>query len=153
MTGGLLALHDNPHELTKVRNDHDLIPNMVQEMIRYQTPVLHMRRTALVDTELDGQVIAKGDKVAIWYISTNFDETVFESPDVFIIDRENARRHLSFGAGIHRCVGDRLAELQIRVLWEEILKREISIEIVSPAERIYSNFIRGFSTLPVRINS
>ena len=126
---------------------------MVQEMIRYQTPVLHMRRTTLEDTELDGQVIAKGDKVAIWYISTNFDETVFESFDDFIIDRKNARRHLSFGVGIHKCVGDCLAEQQIRVLWEEILKREISIEIVGPAERIYSNFIRGFSTLPVRINS
>jgi cytochrome P450 len=126
---------------------------MVLEIIRYQTPVLHLRRTTLEDTELDGQVIAKGDKVAIWYISTNFDETVFESPGDFIIDRKNARRHLSFGVGIHRCVGDRLAELQILVLWEEILKREISIEIVGPAERIYSKFIRGFSTLPVRINS
>jgi cytochrome P450 len=153
MTGGLLALHDNPRELAKVRENRDLIPNMVAEMIRYQTPVLHMRRTALEDTELGGQAIAKGDKVAIWYISTNFDETKFENADDFVVDRKNARRHLSFGAGIHRCVGDRLAEMLLRILWEEILDREMDIEVVGPAERTYSNFIRGFTSLPVKINS
>ncbi len=151
MTGGLLALHDNPEQLAKVREDPGLIANMVQEMIRYQTPVIHMRRTALRDAELNGQAIAKGDKVAMWYISGNFDDSVFESPDDFIIDRDNARRHLSFGAGIHRCVGDRLAELQLRILWEEIFAREMRIEVMGPAERLYSNFIRGFSSLPVRI--
>jgi cytochrome P450 len=153
MTGGLLALHDNPRELAKVRENRDLIPNMVAEMIRYQTPILHMRRTALEDTELGGQAIAKGDKVAIWYISTNFDETKFENADDFVVDRKNARRHLSFGAGIHRCVGDRLAEMLLRILWEEILDREMDIEVVGPAERTYSNFIRGFTSLPVKINS
>ena len=112
-----------------------------------------MRRTALEDTEIGGRNISKGDKVAIWYISANFDETKFDNPDDFIVDRKNVRRHLSFGAGIHRCVGDRLAEMLLRVLWEEILDREINIEVVGPAERVYSNFIRGFASLPVRIVS
>ncbi len=153
MTGGLLALQDNPSELNKVRNDHGLVPNMVQEMIRYQTPVIHMRRTATEDAKLNGQSISKGDKVALWYISANFDENIFENPNDFLIDRANARRHLSFGAGIHRCVGDGLAELQLRILWEELLARDIRVEIVGPPERVYSNFIRAFSTLPVRIVS
>lgn len=151
MTGGLLTLHDNPGELAKIRNDHALVPNMVQEMIRYQTPVIHMRRTALKDANLNGQSISKGDKVALWYISANFDETVFENPDEFLVDRGNARRHLSFGAGIHRCVGDGLAELQLRVLWEEILARDMRVQVMGPAERVYSNFIRAFSSLPVKI--
>lgn len=151
MTGGLLALQENPDQFDKVRESPDLVANMVQEMIRLQTPVIHMRRTALVDTELEGQRIRKGDKVAMWYISANTDEAVFADPYKFDVARDNARRHLSFGAGIHRCVGDRLAEMQLRILWEEIIARDIRIEIVGPAERIYSNFIRAFSTLPVKI--
>lgn len=153
MTGGLLALKENPQELEKVRADRSLIPNMVQEIIRYQTPVLHMRRTALADTELNGQAIAAGDKVVLWYISANRDEEKFEAPEVFNIERDNARRHLSFGVGIHRCIGDRLAALQIQVLWEELLAREIEIEVVGPADRLYSNFIRGFNSLPVKIGT
>ena len=153
MSGGILALQENPEELEKVRADHSLIPNMVQEMVRYQTPVIHMRRTALADSELNGQVISKGDKVVLWYISANRDETRFDAPEEFRVERENARRHLSFGAGIHRCIGDRLAALQLQVLWEELLARDIRVEVVGPAERIYSNFIRGFASLPVRISN
>ncbi|MFP6708549.1 MAG: cytochrome P450 [Alphaproteobacteria bacterium] len=149
MTGGLLALHDNPDQLAKARENPDLVANMVQEMIRVQTPVIHMRRTALMDTELAGQRIRQGDKVALWYISANIDEAVFADPYKFDVARDNARRHLSFGAGIHRCVGDRLAELQLRILWEEIIARDMKIEVMGPGERVYSNFIRVFSTLPV----
>ncbi|MEH6545918.1 MAG: cytochrome P450 [Sneathiella sp.] len=153
MTGGLLALKENPEELEKVKADRTLIPNMVQEIIRYQTPVIHMRRTALTDTELNGQAIAAGDKVVMWYISANRDAEKFDAPDVFNIERENARRHLSFGVGIHRCIGDRLAALQIQVLWEELLARDINVEVVGPTDRLYSNFIRGFNSLPVKITT
>jgi cytochrome P450 len=151
MTGGLLALDENPEALELVNQDRSLLPNMVQEMIRYQTPVIHMRRTALEDAELNGQTIAKGDKVVLWYVSANRDENVFPEPELFKVDRENSRRHLSFGAGIHRCVGDQLAALQLAILWEEILDRGIEIDVVGPPERVYSNFIRGFTSLPVKI--
>ena len=151
MTGGLLALHDNPDQYAKLRSDPALIAGMVQEMIRYQTPVLHMRRTALAEVELAGQQIAKGDKVVMWYISGNRDDEAIQDADAFVIDRERPRKHLSFGAGIHRCIGDRLAELQLRVLWEEILERGLEIEVVGPPERVFSNFIRGFKSLPARI--
>ena len=151
MSGGLLALQRNPAEWEKVRADPGLIPGMVAEMIRYQTPVIHMRRTALADAELAGETIRKGDKLVMWYVSGNRDDSVFEAPERFRIDRPNARRHLSFGAGIHRCVGDRLAEQQLRILWEEILARDLRIEAVAPPERIYSNFIRGFASMPVRL--
>ena len=140
-----------PDQYAKLRDDPSLIPGMVQEMIRYQTPVLHMRRTALEDTELNGQSIAKGDKVVLWYISGNRDDVAIEQADAFIIDRSKPRRHLSFGAGIHRCIGDRLAESQLRVLWQEIAARQLEIEVVGPPERIYSNFIRGIKELPARI--
>ena len=129
----------------------ELIPNLVSEIIRYQTPVLHMRRTARHDVELAGRRIAKGDKVVMWYISGNRDESKIERADEFIIDRAKPRQHLAFGAGIHRCVGDRLAEQQIRILWEEILNRDLRFEIIGPPQRLYSNFIRGIRTLPVRI--
>ncbi len=112
-----------------------------------------MRRTAKEDIEFRGKKIAKGDKVVMWYVSGNFDEEAFEEPDTFRIDRPNARRHLSFGAGIHRCVGDRLAELQLKILWEEILKRDMRITVEGPAERIYSVSIRGFRSLPVSIKA
>ena len=110
-----------------------------------------IRRTALMDTELAGQQIKQGDKVALWYVSANTDETVFADPYNFDVGRDAARSHLSFGAGIHRFIGDRLAELQLRILWEEIIARDIQIEVMGPAERVYSNFIRAFSTLPVKI--
>jgi cytochrome P450 len=151
MSGGLMALVDNPEQFELVRGRRELIPSLVSEIIRYQTPVLHMRRTARTDVELAGRKIAKGDKVVMWYISGNRDEDKIERADEFIIDRAKPRQHLSFGAGIHRCVGDRLAEQQLRILWEEILQRELRFEIMGPPQRLYSNFIRGIRSLPVRI--
>jgi cytochrome P450 len=151
MTGGLMALVDNPAQFELVHGRRELIPSLVSEIIRYQTPVLHMRRTARTDVELAGRKIAKGDKVVMWYISGNRDEDKIERADEFIIDRAKPRQHLSFGAGIHRCVGDRLAEQQLRILWEEILQRELRFEIMGPPQRLYSNFIRGIRSLPVRI--
>ena len=153
MTGGLLALIENPDQLALVKENRDLIPTMVSEMIRYQAPIIHMRRTAMEDAELNGQSIGKGEKVVLWFLSGNQDEAMFEEPEAFRVDRKNARRHLSFGAGVHRCVGDRLAELQLRILWEEILDRDMNFRMVEPPKRIYSNFIRGFSSFPVRFAS
>jgi len=124
---------------------------MVPEIIRYQSPVVHMRRTALCDTELDGRRIRKGERVAMWYISGNRDPEAIEEPDRFIIDRARPRQHLSFGFGIHRCVGNRLAEMQLTILWEEILKRFPPIEVVAPPKRSYSNLIHGITEMPVRI--
>lgn len=151
MTGSVLALNQFPEQDRLLRSDHGLIRNLVPEVIRWQTPLIHMRRTAREDTELGGKAIARGDKVVMWYMSGNFDETVFPDPMAFSLQRDNARRHLSFGAGIHRCVGDRLAELQLRILWEEILARQLAVEVTGPAERVYSNIIRGIRSLPVRV--
>jgi cytochrome P450 len=153
MSGGLLALSEHPGELAKLKGNPALVPSLVAETIRYQTPVIHMRRTATRDIELAGQHIRRGDKVVMWYVSGNRDESVIESPDAFIIDRTKPRQHLSYGAGIHRCVGDRLADLQLRILWEDILARNLDIVVMGPPKRLYSNFIRGIRELPVRINS
>jgi cytochrome P450 len=151
MTGGLMALHEHPREYQKLRDDPSLIPGMVSEVIRYVTPVIHMRRTAKENIELAGKQIKKGDKVVMWYVSGNRDPEAIEDPDNFIIDRARPRQHLSFGFGVHRCVGNRLAELQLRILWEEILPRFPVIEVMGPAQRVYSNFIHGIRSLPVRI--
>jgi len=151
MSGSVLALNENPEQYRKLRENPALIDTMVPEVIRWQTPLAHMRRTALVDTEIGGKTIKKGERVVMWYVSGNRDEAAIERPDEFIIDRARPRTHLSFGFGIHRCVGMRLAELQLRIVWEEILKRFDRIEVVGEPKRIYSSFIRGYETLPVRI--
>jgi cytochrome P450 len=151
MTGGLLALHDHPQEMAKLRANPTLVESLVPEIIRWQTPLAYMRRSALVDTELGGKRIKKGDKLAMWYLSGNRDEAAISEPNRFIVDRERPRQHLSFGFGIHRCVGNRLAELQLKILWEELLKRFEKIEVVGEPTRIRSSFVRGFSDLPVRI--
>ncbi|CEJ12769.1 Linalool 8-monooxygenase [bacterium YEK0313] len=153
MTGSVLALHENPAEDRKLRDNPRLIDSFVPEVIRWQTPLAHMRRTALEDVEFGGQLIRKGDKVVMWYVSGNRDGDVIENPDSFIIDRARPRQHLSFGFGIHRCVGLRLAELQLKIVWEEILKRFDRIEVVGEPRRVYSCFIKGYETLPVRIPS
>jgi cytochrome P450 len=140
MTGSVLALNENPQQYS-----------MVPEVIRWQTPLAHMRRTALVDTELAGKTIRKGDRVVMWYVSGNRDEEVIERPNEFIIDRARPKIHLSFGFGIHRCVGMRLAELQLKIVWQEILKRFERIEVVGEPKRVYSSFVRGIESLPVRI--
>jgi cytochrome P450 len=151
MTGSVLALSENPDQHRKLRDNHGLIDSFVPEVIRWQTPIAHMRRTALKDTELGGKQINKGDKIVMWYISGNHDETSIEHHERFIIDRARPRRHLSFGFGIHRCVGLRLAELQLKIVWEEILKRFDTTEVVGPRKRVYSSFVKGYETLPVRI--
>jgi cytochrome P450 len=151
ISGGLLALNENPREYDKLRADPSLIPSMVSEIIRWQTPLAYMRRTALQDYELGGKSIKKGDKLAMWYVSGNRDDTAIDNPNQFIIDRERPRHHMSFGFGIHRCVGNRLAEMQLRVVWEEILKRFPKIEVVGEPKRVPSPFVKGFEALPVRI--
>jgi cytochrome P450 len=153
MTGSVLALNENPDQYKKLRDNPDLIDSMVPEVIRWQTPLAHMRRTALKDTELGGKTIRKGDRVVMWYVSGNRDDQVIEKPNDFIIDRARPRIHLSFGFGIHRCVGMRLAELQLRIVWQEILKRFGEIEVVGEPKRVYSSFVRGYETLPVRIQA
>jgi cytochrome P450 len=151
MSGGLFALQQNPDQYRKLRDNPDLIPGVVSEIIRYVTPVIHMRRTATADAEIAGRQIRKGDKVVIWYVSGNRDPDAIEEPDRFIIDRARPRQHLSFGFGVHRCVGNRLAELQLRILWEELLPRHPVVEVMGEPQRIYSNFIHGIKSLPVRI--
>lgn len=153
MSAGLMAMLDNPAEVEKVRADPLQMPSLVSETIRWATPVIHMRRTARTDCELGGKQIRAGDKVVMWYVSGNRDEAAIDEPERFLVGRPKARHHLSFGAGIHRCVGDRLAEMQIRILWEELLKRDLEIEVVAPPVRLYSNFIRGIRSLPVRIRA
>ncbi len=152
MSGGVLFMHENPGEFAKLRADPGLAQSAVPEIIRYQSPVAHMRRTALADVELDGRRIGRGERVVMWYVSGNRDESVIDRPDDFIIDRPRARHHMAFGFGIHRCMGNRAAELQLRILWEEILKRfPTGIEVVGEAERGISNFLLDITKLPVRI--
>ena len=151
ITGGVLALNENPQEYQKLRDNPALIPSMVSEIIRWQTPLAYMRRTAKADTELGGKHIKAGDKLLMWYASANRDERAIERPDEFLIDRDRVRQHLSFGTGIHRCMGNRLAEMQLRVLWEEILPRFQKIEVVGEPVRIYSSFVKGYTELPVRL--
>ncbi len=153
ISGGVVALNQNPDQYQKLREHPELIPNMVSEIIRWQTPLAHMRRRALQDTELRGKQIKKGDKVVMWYVSGNRDEDAIADPDAFIIDRPKARQHLSFGFGIHRCMGNRLAEMQLRVVWEEILKRFHTVEVVGEPVRVRSNFVKGYSHLPVRLHA
>ena len=151
MSGGVLALNEFPSEFEKLKNDPALIPNMVAEVIRWQTPLAYMRRTANNDCVVGDKNIKAGDQLLMWYVSGNRDESVFERGEELIIDRENARNHLSFGFGIHRCMGNRLAEMQLRVLWEEILKRFENIEVVGEVERTFSSFVKGYTSLPVRV--
>ena len=152
ITGGLLALNENPAQYALLRKDPSLIPNMVSEMIRWQTPLAHMRRTATRDAELGGKTIREGDKVAMWYVSGNRDETVIERANEFLIERKNARNHLSFGWGGHFCVGSRIAEMQLKILWEEILTRFEHVEVVGEPVRVRSNFVKGFHELPVMLH-
>ena len=153
MTGGVLALNENPGEYAKFRNNPGVVPSMVSEIIRWQTPLAHMRRKATKDYTLGGETIKAGDKVVMWYLSGNRDERAIDRPDEFIIDRPRARQHLSFGFGVHRCMGNRLAEMQLKVLWEEVHKRFHMIEVVGEPVRVPSNFVHGFTHLPVVVHS
>ncbi len=153
ISGGLLALNENPEQYAALRANPGLIPSMVPEIIRWQTPLAHMRRIATRDVELGGKTIRKGEKVLMWYVSGNRDETVIDNPNAFIIDRPRPRQHLSFGFGIHRCVGNRLAEMQLRIVWEEALRRWRHIEVVDEPRRVLSSFVKGYETMPVRIHA
>ncbi|MEM8618860.1 MAG: cytochrome P450 [Actinomycetota bacterium] len=151
MSGSVYGLNQFPEQYDKLIARPELIPNMVKEIVRWQTPLSYMRRTATRDTELGGKQIKKDDQLLMWYISANRDEDVFENADVIDIERDNADKHLSFGYGIHFCMGARLAELQLRVLWEEILPRFERIEVQAEPERVFSSFVHGYAKLPVRI--
>ncbi len=152
ISGGVLALNDFPKQYQKLRDDTGLITSMVPEIIRWQTPLAYMRRTVTQDTKLGGKQLKTGDKVLMWYVSGNRDEEVIDRPNEFIIDRPNARHHVAFGFGIHRCMGNRLAEMQLRVVWEEIMKRFRMVEVVGKPERTYSTFVKGFTSLPVKVH-
>ena len=151
MTGAVLAFDQYPDQLEKLKGNPSLMESAVSEIIRWQTPISHMRRTALADSDLAGKTIKKGDKVVMWYISGNRDESVFENAALFDIERKNVRQHLSFGGGIHRCMGRRLSELQLKILWQEILARWSRIEVAGPPARTRSNFVHGYDSLMVRI--
>jgi len=152
MSGSVYGLNLFGDEYDKLRNDVSVIPNMVAEVIRWQTPLAHMRRRAKHDVEFGGKQIKAGDKVVMWYVSGNRDPNMFEDPDRLIIDRPNARQHISFGYGIHRCMGNRLGEMQLRILWEEIQKRFKFVEVTGDPERSFSAFVKGYTKLPVRVH-
>jgi cytochrome P450 len=151
MSGIIQALDQFPDQRALFEADPSVIPNAVQECIRYVTPLAHMRRTATEDCDLFGQPIKAGDKLILWYLSANRDEEVFDNPDKLDLTRENARRHLSFGYGIHRCVGARLAELQLKVLLEEMHKRRMRVRVTGAVERVRANFVHGFRKLGVTL--
>ncbi len=153
ISGSILALNQNPDQYAKLRANPGLIPSMVSETIRWQTPLAHMRRTALEDVEFQGKTIRAGEKVVMWYVSGNRDEEVIDRPNDFWIERPRVRQHLSFGFGIHRCVGNRLAELQLKIIWEEILARFPRIDVMGPPRRVPSSFVKGYEYLPVIIPS
>ncbi|MBK82000.1 MAG: cytochrome P450 [Gammaproteobacteria bacterium] len=152
ISGGVLALNQFPEQYDRLRADTSVIPNMVAEIIRWQTPLAYMRRTANEDVEIGGKTIRRNDQVLMWYCSGNRDDSVFERPDELVIDRPNARQHLSFGFGLHRCMGNRLAEMQLRVLWEEIMQRFHKVEVVGEPVRTLSSFVKGYQELPVRLH-
>ena len=151
LTGGLMALTDNPEEREKLLKDPSLISNATDEMLRWVTSVIYFRRTATKDTNIRGQDIKAGDKVVMWYGSANRDEDIFEDGHLFRVDRDNAKKHLAFGAGEHLCLGNRLGHMQIRILFEELLDRFPNIHSTSDPVRIPSNFLAGISELKVRI--
>ncbi len=151
ISGSVYALNKFPEQYAKLRANPDLILPMISETIRWQTPLAHMARTATRDIEFGGKTIKQGDRVAMWYVSGNRDETMIENPNNFIVDRERPRQHLSFGFGIHRCVGNRVAELQLTIIWEEILKRFPVIKVVEEPTRTHSSFVKGYEKMRVVI--
>ncbi len=152
LTGGVLAFHEFPSQWLRLRDDPSLLGSAASEIVRWQSPILHMRRTTTVDVEVQGKLIRTGARVVLWYCSANRDEAVFDDADAFIIDRPNVRRHAGYGFGIHRCFGRYVAELELRLLWEEVVKRFSRIEVVAPPKRLLSNFAGGFESLMVRVH-
>ena len=152
MSGSVYALNKFPDQLQKLKQNPALIPNMVAEVIRWQTPLAYMRRTAKKDCTIGDKSILAGDQLLMWYASGNRDTSVFSAPEQLDIERSNARQHLSFGFGIHRCMGNRLAEMQLRILWEEIMQRFDCVEVVDEPKYIRSNFVKGYSELQVIVH-
>ena len=152
ISGGVLAMNRYPDEFDKLKADRRRIPNAVAEIIRWQTPLAFMRRTTTREVELGGERIPKGERVLMWYAAGNRDDTVFDQPERLDVERRNARQHLSFGYGVHRCMGNRVAELQLNILWEELLERFSRIEVAGAPVRAISNFVRGYTQLPVRLH-
>ncbi|TMA91641.1 MAG: cytochrome P450 [Deltaproteobacteria bacterium] len=148
ISGGLLALIEHPDQYQLLREQPALIPTAVEEMLRWVTPVIHFRRTATTDTEIRGQMIRRGDKVVMWYPSANRDEDMFERPDVFDV-RRKPNEHLAFGEGQHFCLGAWLARLELRVMFEELLRRP-TLELAGRPRRMRSYFLSGFTSMPVR---
>ncbi len=153
LTGSVYAMDRFPEQNAKVRANPALIPGMVSETIRWQTPLTHMMRRANEDVEIGGKQIRKGELIAMWYVSGNRDDSKIDRPNDYIVDRKNPRQHLSFGFGIHRCLGNRLGELQLRLAWEEILKRFPEINVVGEPVRAYNNFAKGYDRMTVIIPS
>jgi len=151
ISGSVYWLNKNPDQYAKLRADPGLIGNMVSETIRYQTPLAHMRRVATRDVEIGGKTIKKGEQVVMWYISGNRDESVIPNANVYDIERERPRHHMSFGFGVHRCVGNRVAEMQLTIIWEEILRRFPVIELVGEPVRSWSSFVHGYESMQVVI--
>lgn len=153
LSGSVLALNQNPEQFAKLKADQSLIPNMVSETIRWQTPLAHMRRRTTCDVELNGVTIPKGEKVIMWYVSGNQDPRQFDNPLAYQIDRPNARSHIAFGFGLHRCMGNRVAEMQLRIVWEEFFKRFSDVKVVGEPELTYSTFVKGYTKLPVQLTA
>lgn len=151
MSGGVWGFSQYPEEWQKIRDKPSLLGNAVSEIIRFQTPVIYERRTATRDITIRNKTISEGDRVAMWYISGNRDESMFDEADALRVERPNARQHISFGMGPHRCIGSRLAEMQLRVLWEEVLARDLKIDVLAPPNYAFSNLVRSPVKLPVRI--
>jgi cytochrome P450 len=151
ISGSVYALNKNPAQYDKLRANPALVSSMVSETIRWQTPLAHMARVATRNVVIGGKSILKGQKVVMWYVSGNRDEAMVDQPDAFIVDRERPRHHLSFGFGVHRCVGNRVAEMQLTIIWEEILKRFPRIDLLAEPTRTYSSFVKGYETMPVMI--
>ena len=151
ISGSVYALNKNQDQYDKLRANPDLVTSMVSETIRWQTPLAHMSRVATRDVEIGGKTIKKGDRVVMWYVSGNRDESVIADPNVYDIERERPRHHMSFGFGVHRCVGNRVAEMQLTIIWEEILKRFPVIQVVGEPVRTYSSFVHGYESMQVVI--
>ena len=150
MTGGLPALIENPDQLARLRDEPDLIPNAVDEMIRYVSPVRHFMRTAQADTEVAGVSIRKGDWLYLSYLAANRDPLVFERPNRFDVTRNNADRHLAFGFGAHFCLGAQLARMELRTVFRDLLPRLEAIELAGPPTSMKTTFVGGPKSLPIR---
>ncbi|HWF00129.1 MAG TPA: cytochrome P450 [Caulobacteraceae bacterium] len=151
ISGSVYWLNKNPQQYEKLRANPELVLPMVSETIRYQTPLAHMARVTTRDVEIGGKTIRKGDRVVMWYISGNRDEAEIDQPNTYIIDRPHSRHHMSFGFGVHRCVGNRVAEMQLTIIWEEILKRFPRIEVLEEPVRAWSSFVHGYESMQVVI--